>query len=394
MTDSPEQKMATKVCHLTNVHSLYDQRVFYKEARSLAMAGYDVTLVGPGFDEEGGCREGVRVVPVPVPRSLLGRMMGLWRVMRAALSTGARLYHLHDPELLPVGVMLRVLRKRVIYDCHEHFSQTAHVRRWVPGILSGPLAFLLDRGEPLLAGWLDGVIGVVEEQHDRFRRVPFETVRNYPRLELFPYREIQATNSDRWLLHVGTLSRARGSLFLLEMMQHLRRTHPQARLRLIGRYHGAEERTDFLRELERSGLQDVVDCRPDGVPHDRLAQMIRTHETGLLPTQPPPPSMMPWLPTKLFEYLACGLPVVASALPAIRQAQGAHEWGSLVEPGEAEAYAAAIGHLLDHPEMAIEKGKRGRQLVEMQFNWQVEADRLTAFYERILQSSAKDQSLS
>lgn len=374
-----------KICHLTNVHRLTDQRVFAKEARSLAAAGYEVTLIGPGQDQEAGCREGVRIVPIPVPRSMAGRLAGLGRILRRALATDAQLYHLHDPELLPVGVLLRLLGKRVIYDCHEHFSQTVYVRRWVPGILNRPLAFLMDRGEPFLAGFLSGVVGVVEQQREHFRRVPFETVRNFPRLELFPARGEQPSGQTRWLLHVGTLSRARGSLFMLQVMEQLRRTHPQARLRLLGRYHGDQERADFLGELARLGLEDVIDCRPEGVPYEQLAQVIHPHEVGLLPTQPSPASLMPWLPTKLFEYLACGLPVVASALPAIQTVHGAQDWGILVEPGNVADYAAAIGQLLDDPALAIEKGKRGRQLVEEQFNWQAEADRLTAFYQQILQ---------
>jgi len=89
--------MGRKVCILTTV-------------KTLARAGYDVTLIA----QHDGDRvvEGVRVIGLPKPRNRFTRIFGLtWRAFRLALRQHADVYHFHDPELLLIGVMLKLLRE-------------------------------------------------------------------------------------------------------------------------------------------------------------------------------------------------------------------------------------------------------------------------------------------
>ena len=114
---------AAKVCQLTNVHSPLDQRIYYKEAFSLAAAGYEVCVAGPGPSDMEGVRGGVRVVTVPRGRGVSGRLVNALALFRKAASMRADIYHFHDPELLPLGLLLRLTGGKVIYDCHEHFPR-------------------------------------------------------------------------------------------------------------------------------------------------------------------------------------------------------------------------------------------------------------------------------
>ncbi|MCY3792088.1 MAG: glycosyltransferase, partial [Gemmatimonadetes bacterium] len=137
---------APEVYHLTNVHSPFDARIFYKQAQTLARAGYAVTVVGPGPEEWNGERAGVRVQTVPVARGTGQRILNLWRLLRVGLGADAACLHFHDPELLPVGAVLKLCGRRVIYDVHEHFPLVAMVRPWAPERLRRPLARSADRG--------------------------------------------------------------------------------------------------------------------------------------------------------------------------------------------------------------------------------------------------------
>ena len=377
---------AAKVCQLTNVHSPLDQRIYYKEAFSLAAAGYEVCVAGPGPSDMEGVRGGVRVVTVPRGRGVSGRLVNALALFRKAASMRADIYHFHDPELLPLGLLLRLTGGKVIYDCHEHFPQTVYVRRWVPGMLRRTFSVALDRIERIFARHLSGVLGVVEEQGSRFGHRPFAAVRNFPRLEWFEangHSDGSGQLEECELLHLGSLSPDRGSDFLVDVMQELGKTHPGVRLRAVGRFHTSQDEANFRRRLETCGLKDRVLCEQELVPYNRLGQVIRRHRIGLIPGQVSVKNLAPFVPTKLFEYLACGIPVVASDLPSIRAFYEEGDWGAIADPSDPAAHAREISRLLEDPAAAAVKGKRGRVLVEERYNWGLESRKLIAFYDRI-----------
>lgn len=374
---------APEVYHLTNVHNPFDARIFYKQAQTLACAGYAVTVVGPG--PEAGCREwaGVRVQTLPVARGGSNqRFLNLWHLLRVGLSSDADYFHFHDPELLPVGAVLRLCGRRVIYDVHEHFPLVVMVRPWVPSWLRRPFSRLVDWGERLLARYfVTAVVGVVEEQGDRFASRPFAVVKNYPRLEWFAPGGSALGPCE--LVHIGSLSEDRGGLFLLEIMHALATTHPQVRLLSIGEFHSQELRERFEARLRDWGLEEQIQYSEKRVPYDELGAAIAMCQIGLVPGQVSPKNLASFVPTKLFEYFACGLPVVASDLPSIRRFREVADWGLLVDPRDPAAHARAIGCLLDDPAAARAKGARARRAAEEHFNWDAEAEKLLALYERI-----------
>ncbi|NBO17697.1 MAG: glycosyltransferase [Proteobacteria bacterium] len=88
---------------------------------------------------------------------------------------------------------------------------------------------------------------------------------------------------------------------------------------------------------------------------------------------------------KLFEYMAAGLPVIASDLPFARAVIEAHRCGLLVSPPtDAAAIAAAIGKILQNPQEAAEMGQRGRAAVEQHYSWQLEEKKLLELYAQVL----------
>src|SRR6185312_4450739 len=103
------------VAHLTSAHPRNDTRIFLKMARSAAAAGYETVLVvADGQGEE--TKDGVRILDVGGGGGRLDRMLGATRrVLKTALQVDASLYHLHDPELLPVGLALKRRGKRVVF---------------------------------------------------------------------------------------------------------------------------------------------------------------------------------------------------------------------------------------------------------------------------------------
>ena len=374
--------MATKVCHLTNVHSPLDHRIYHKQARSLAERGYEVTVVGPGPPELAHLNGPVRVRPVPRPRTLRGRVAGLGRVLRAAREVDAEVYHLHDPELLPVGRVLARHGARVIYDVHEHFPEVVYAREWVPGPLKHMLSLFVDRAERYLARGLTAVVGVVAAMEERFAPLPFAAVRNFPRLEWFDAE--RPTDPEFELVHVGSLSRERGALFLLEILRLMQSQRPGTRLLTVGGFHSSSVRAEWNRKLERDGLGSLVTHRLEPIPNDQLAGWIRRGRVALIPGQVSRKNLKPFVPTKLFEYMACERPIVASDLPSLRELHALGEWGVLADAGDPSAHAAAAEALLAQPLRAGRLAAAGRRLVVERCNWDHEEARLSALYDRVL----------
>ena len=153
------------VAHLTSVHSVSDGRIYHKECCSLYKAGYDVVLVGNGesFDDPNG----PRIIGIQHSQNRLVRIPLTWiKVLRAGLRTKAVLFHLHDPELIPMGLILKVLGKRVIFDSHEFYVRTMMVKDIFPCHLevSSPGLWALP------CGWQIVALIVLSLPHRRCRR--------------------------------------------------------------------------------------------------------------------------------------------------------------------------------------------------------------------------------
>jgi glycosyltransferase involved in cell wall biosynthesis len=382
-------RASARVCVLTAAHNPFDQRVFYKEAVSLAEAGYDVTLIAPARDEVRGTHRGVHIEPVPVPSSRRRRFALQRQLLRRARRLRADIYHLHDPELLPLGWLLRRFGHRVVYDVHENFAAAALTRQWVPRWLRRPLSRAVDVSERRIARRLSGVVGVVDEQQQRFGDCHFTTVRNFPRLEWFGPRPADAPADGAELVHVGSLSPERGSRFLLEILRELVTTHPRVRLNALGPFHTRADEELFHATVRDYGLQENVVWRTERMPYEELGRFIAGHRIGLIPGQASPKNLTPFVPTKLFEYLACGVPVVASALPSIVGFRQRGEWGVVADPACPATHAAAIARLLDEPAETRRLGEEGRRLVESMYNWETEAQNLLRLYAELLEDSSE-----
>ena len=107
-----------RIAHLTSAHPRYDTRIFHKMCKSLSKR-YDVSLiVADGRKDE--TKDNIKIFDVGEPSSRLDRILNTTKkVFNKALEIEAEIYHLHDPELIPIGLNLKKLGKKVIFDSHE-----------------------------------------------------------------------------------------------------------------------------------------------------------------------------------------------------------------------------------------------------------------------------------
>ena len=167
-----------KVCHVTNVHSSDDARIFHKECSSLSNAGYDVTLVAPGVSRE---QNNVHVIGCgEKPKGRIQRATSFAKkIIDTALSQNCDVYHLHDPELLLYALRIKKHGKKVIFDSHEdYFFEKEYLPKPIRKIVSkGYLAY-----ESYVISRIDGLICCYRKTKDRLKNrcQNYEMVYNFP----------------------------------------------------------------------------------------------------------------------------------------------------------------------------------------------------------------------
>jgi glycosyltransferase involved in cell wall biosynthesis len=367
-----------KVCVLTSVNSPYDVRIFHKEARTLARAGYEVVILAPHEVAE-EIVDGIRVVGLPKYRRRIGRLLNWPRFLLRGLRERADIYHFHNPDLLFVGVGLRLLTgKPVIYDCHENFADEIRYKEWIPGALRPGVAFLFSIAEPLLARAMSAVVGVEVTQAQRLPKVTL--VQNFPDLSFFPPAE--GTRVASRLIHVGLLSPARGAFLLLDVVALLREQGVDVEMYLPGSFDSQDTKAQMENRLKEEGLASAVHILGQ-LPYEQVNRYLASAAVALIPYQLTAPTLKA-VPGKMFEYMAVGLPFVAGDMGAIRRFAGDLDCGILVPPESPAAYAQAITDLLRHPDRARRMGEAGRRAVWERYNWEPEGRRLLALYESLL----------
>jgi glycosyltransferase involved in cell wall biosynthesis len=346
-----------------------------KQCRSLAEHGHDVTLVVA--DGAGNAQaDGVRILDVG---RLPGRLNRMWRttgrVFQQAAVLDADVFQLHDPELIPVGLQLKRMGKKVIFDSHEDVPSQLLGKPYL-----GPLAGRLASGafgayERHACRQFDGIIGATPFIRDKFLRINPRTVdiNNYPLLAEFGGAADWAGKATE-VCYVGSIAAMRGIRELVRACALLR---SPARLALAGRFsepaleaevaaYPGWGRVERLGYLDRAGVGRVT--------ARAMAGLVTLH---------PVANYLDALPVKMFEYMAAGIPVIASNVPLWRSIVEGNDCGVCVDPFDPAAIAAAIDFLVLHPEQAMRMGANGRKAVAARYNWLAESRKLISFYDRL-----------
>lgn len=368
------------IVHLTSVHPPFDPRIFYKECQTLVKGGYKVTLIAPYKQDE--VVDGVQIVAVPEATGRLQRVTStVAHVCRKALQQAAKVYHFHDPELIPVGLLLEARGKRVIYDIHEDVPRSlfALSRDYLPNYAKRPSSWLVERLENLAARRFSALIAATPTIGQRFQALNRNTcvINNFPILnELALPVDIHWDKRLPATAYVGGIALDRGSRQMVEAMAYFR-DRPQIKLKLAGNFSPPQHRKDLVKLPGWQGVDEL-----GFLGRNEVAHLLGQVRVGLA-VFPPTPNLVTAQPVKLFEYMAAGIPVVVSDFPLWRQLIEQTGCGLLVDPLEPIAIARAIEYLLTHSDEAEAMGSRGREAVE-KYNWETEAAKLIQLYDNLL----------
>lgn len=369
-----------KICVITTVHSAFDVRIFHKEAKSLAAAGYRVSLIAPHSKNE--VVENIEIIAMPIAKNRQSRFLFSGaRAFKLALEQKADVYHFHDPEFLPWALLLKKkTNAKVIYDSHEDVPKQILSKEWIPRILRFPMSAFFNFFEKKITRKFDAVIAVTPAVAEKFFVPQKIYLANYPRLEYFNLLQNYPKRRDNpktfTIIYAGGLTRIRGVKEIIEAYRLLLLDY-RIRFKLAGGFSEKE----FENEIKKNAIWKKIDYL-GFLPLNAVYQHFATVDAGLICLLPEP-NYIDSSPNKMFEYMAAGLPVVASDFPAWKKIIETNNCGLCVDPKNPQAIAEAIGYLFQHPDKAKKMGKNGRGAVEQKYSWENESKKLIYLYEKI-----------
>ena len=383
-------KIQKKIIHLTTVHSRNDPRILLKQVLTLAQfTQWSLTLVvadgkGSAIHKRDGSSVAIQDIG-KLPWGRPGRMIfGAWRAFREIRRLQADVVHFHDPELIPTSIALKLLGYKVIYDVHEDVPRDILDKPWLPRILQKPIAWIMTLVEWFAAKVFDAIVPATPKIAERFPAGKTVVVQNFPiLLELVAPNPVPYLQRLPAFAYVGVIAETRGAREMVQAMGCLDE-RMKARLELAGEFGSAGL------EVELQAIPGWASANIHGhISRPEVTKLLGDVKAGLVvlhPTAAYPDAY----PIKMFEYMAAGIPVIASDFPLWRKIIENAGCGLLVDPLNPKAIAACMRWILENPDEAEAIGQRGRRAVEHIYNWECEATKLVALYERLLAEAPSD----
>jgi glycosyltransferase involved in cell wall biosynthesis len=374
--------MGLSIVMLLHKSVVHDSRV-RREAGALAEAGHAVTVVELDPDASGtidGFRRVSASPPAWIERALpfhLYRAAFLVWFLARILRLRPDAVHAHDAAMLLPGLIgARLTRARLVYDSHELATGVPY--------RDGRWAAFVSWIERIAVPRTDAVITVSDGIADRLQEL-YElrdrpvVVRNACALPARPpdgtLRRTLGIGDAPLVLHQGAAAPGRGCESLVRALPHVR----GANLVFLG--DGEPGFTEQLDELAAGlGLEQQVHFHP-AVPMEELLSYTAEADVGVTLLEDTCENHRLALPNKLFEYLAAGVPVVASDLAELRVFVKQHGVGWLVDASEPASIARGLSAGLD-PDRA--RAVRARVAMERgDLTWAAERAGLLNAYDRL-----------
>lgn len=360
-----------KVAHITTVHPRNDNRIFYKECVSLNEKGYDISLIIAG--EESEKIDGINIIGYEKEVSRVKRIVktSFFELIKVCKSVNADIYHFHDPEIIFVGVYLKLLGKKVIYDIHENNPAAILSKPYIKSkFLKKTISILFNIIEKTLSRKFDALVTARPDISERFNHKKIVTLRNFPILPDFDnLKKIDIKKEKPCVIFVGGMTKLRGIPQLIDAFEKL----DSYELWLLGPISDEQIKLRIDNGAKNVKYIGIVE------PYE-VFSYIQEADIGII-TFLEAPNHIKTLATKPFEYMSCGKPMIMSNFNYWMDTFT--ESSLYVNPSDSKDISNKITNLLSNKELMNEMGRKNKKLSEEKYNWNSEREKLYKLYEEL-----------
>lgn len=319
---------------------------------------------------------GVLIIPFREYKSRVFRIFTSWFLMFfKALKIKADLYHIHDPELMPCAILLRAIGKKVIVDVHENIAEDIFDKEWIKN--KRITYSIFDRIEHI-ACKKSPVVLAEASYLKRYEKFAPDITQIYNYVEPDFFRQFQSNDRDPLhLFYIGIILESRCIAEIMDAMKVLHERNFPVHFHCVGRLYTRienlimthkhyEELKPYLHFYGRKNLEEgYIVSKQCGIGLCLIKPMKNSVESK---------------PTKLFEYMACGLPIITSNFPLYRQLVEDTQTGLTVNPESVSEISDSIQRLIQDKELTKRFAQNGNFSAQKLYNWESERVKLLDLY--------------
>ena len=365
-----------RICLVTSGHPSFDERIFWKFGKSLADAGFSVSIFCSTME--------INKVEDDI---VIKGFDGITYPKRDKINELYKSIEQFNPniiicsEILPVFAALKFKRKnkrtKIILDITEWFPENVAfkfkgLKRWIKYLqLFLPYIYTLQKIDHL-------IIGEVTKRK-RYNLLagtkPKTIIGYYPVLKYFNFKKPDLLKDEIVFGYAGVLTLERGIENLLNVSISIAKKYPikKFKLLLFGRFTYKNEERSFNKKISAQNNFRVEFA--DWTDYDKMSSIIEKmdlcfdlRERNFIYNNS--------LPIKIFEYMACGKPSIYSDIDPIKKELHYAKYGCLVDPENEVEIITAIENYLNNPELAIQHSINARRIIEGDKNWGNESKKL------------------
>ena len=369
------------ICILTSVHPAFDTRIFHREAKTLVKIGYKVYIIATHNKEE--IVEGIHIIPLPKRKNRFYRFfIKVWVILSKSIKINAKVYHFHDPELILIGLILKLIGKKVIYDVHENVCLQALSSEWIFPPIRKVISFFVIFIEWFSLHFFDKIIvaGKDIKFQPHFKKFSNKIIilRNFPIITFSEMEVFPKPNDKIRFIYTGGIASTRGIMEIIEAYKFIGCKNSE--LILLGFFGNVDFKDKIMNKINNFVNIKYISA----ISYKKMFELLKNCHVGLICFKPTLNNInaLSGRNNKIYEYMMAGLAIIGSNFESWNDFILGNKIGVTVDPNNVSEISRAINFLIENPERMFSMEKNAKKLSN-KYSWESERHKLINLYKEL-----------